>query len=328
MTRKLRCSAVALGAAVALVLSGCSGSDNSATTSAGANGLEKTTIKIGAIPIPDSVAVYIAKNKGYFQQEGLTVEPVVITGGAAAMPQLLSGALDVTLQNYVSGLVAVSQGKKIKLVADASQGAPNTFNVMIPKDSPIKTVADLKGKTVAVNTLNNIGTLAVETQLKVAGLTKADIKYKEVPFPDMPNALNTGLADAAWMVEPFITSSQTTLGFRKLADTMTGQTENFPISGWSVTEEWAQKYPKTLAAFQRAVAKASKDVATDRKELENALPTYTKIDAKTASVITPLTYPTELTANRLQKVADLLLEYQYIKSPIDVKSVIVAPPAG
>ncbi|MGN9838693.1 ABC transporter substrate-binding protein [Nonomuraea sp. H19] len=328
MTRKLRCSAVALGVAVALVLTGCSGSGSSASPSAGPNGLEKTTIKVGAIPIPDSVSLYVAMSKGYFKQEGLTVEPVTITGGAAAMPQLLSGALDATLQNYVSGLVAVSQGKKIKLIADASQGAPNTFNIMVPKDSAIKTVADLKGKTVAVNTLNNIATLAVETQLKVAGLTKADVNYKEIPFPEMGNALKTGLADAGWMVEPFITSTQTTDGFRKLADTMTGQTENFPISGWSVTEEWAQKYPKTVAAFQRAIAKALKDLSTDRKELEKALPLYTKIDAKTASVITPLAYPTELTANRLQKVADLLLEYEYIKSQIDVKSVIVAPPAG
>jgi NitT/TauT family transport system substrate-binding protein len=328
MTRKLRCSAVALGVAVALVLTGCSGSGSSASPSAGPNGLEKTTIKVGAIPIPDSVSLYVAMSKGYFKQEGLTVEPVTITGGAAAMPQLLSGALDATLQNYVSGLVAVSQGKKIKLIADASQGAPNTFNIMVPKDSAIKTVADLKGKTVAVNTLGNIATLAVETQLKVAGLTKADVNYKEIAFPDMGNALKTGLADAGWMVEPFITSTQTTDGFRKLADTMTGQTENFPISGWSVTEEWAQKYPKTVAAFQRAIAKALKDLSTDRKELEKALPLYTKIDAKTASVITPLAYPTELTANRLQKVADLLLEYEYIKSQIDVKSVIVAPSAG
>ncbi|TMR90282.1 transporter substrate-binding domain-containing protein [Nonomuraea basaltis] len=291
--------------------------------------MEKSTIKVGAIPIPDSVSLYVAINKGYFKQEGLTVEPVTITGGAAAMPKLMSGELDATLQNYVSGLVAFSKGQKIKLVAEASQGAPNTFNIMVPKDSPINTVADLKGKTVAVNTLNNIATLAVETQLKVAGLTKDDVKYKEVAFPDMGNALTNGLADAGWMVEPFITTTQSTQGFRKLADTMTGQTENFPISGWSVTEAWAQKNPKTVAAFQRAIAKALKDLSTDRKELEKALPTYTKIDAKTASVITPLAYPTELTANRLQKVADLLLEYKYIESQIDVKSIIVpAPPAG
>ncbi|WP_240777836.1 ABC transporter substrate-binding protein [Nonomuraea basaltis] len=329
MTRKLRCSAVALGVAVALVLTGCSSSDSSTSASAGANGLEKSTIKVGAIPIPDSVSLYVAINKGYFKQEGLTVEPVTITGGAAAMPKLMSGELDATLQNYVSGLVAFSKGQKIKLVAEASQGAPNTFNIMVPKDSPINTVADLKGKTVAVNTLNNIATLAVETQLKVAGLTKDDVKYKEVAFPDMGNALTNGLADAGWMVEPFITTTQSTQGFRKLADTMTGQTENFPISGWSVTEAWAQKNPKTVAAFQRAIAKALKDLSTDRKELEKALPTYTKIDAKTASVITPLAYPTELTANRLQKVADLLLEYKYIESQIDVKSIIVpAPPAG
>jgi NitT/TauT family transport system substrate-binding protein len=328
MTRKLRCSAVALGVAVALTLTGCGGSETSASPSAGANGLEKTTIKVGAIPIPDSVSLYIAKNKGYFKEEGLTVEPVVITGGAAAMPQLLSGALDATLQNYVSGLVAVSKGQKIKLVAEASQGAPNTFNIMVPKDSPIKTVADLKGKTIAVNTLGNIATLAVETQLKVAGLTKDDVNYKEIAFPEMGNALKTGLADAGWMVEPFITTTQSTEGFRKLADTMTGQTENFPISGWSVTEEWAQKYPKTLAAFQRAISRAQELASRDRSVIETTLPAYTLIDVKTASEITLGAYPSRLDPVRLQNLADLMLEYKYIRRPVDVTSVIATHPDG
>ncbi|WP_246147952.1 ABC transporter substrate-binding protein [Nonomuraea turkmeniaca] len=328
MTRKLRCNAVALGVAVALVLTGCGGSDNSANTSANSKGLEKTTIKVGALPIPDPVALYIANAKGFFKEEGLTVEPVTITGGAAALPQIESGALDISQTNYVSTFLAVSKGKKIKLVADSYQAGPNTFNIMVPKDSPIKTVADLKGKTIMVNNLNNIATLAVETQLKVAGLTKADVKFAEKPFPEMGAAVNSGQADAGWITEPFITATQSGLGFRKLVDTMTGQTENLPIAGWMATEEWAQKYPKTLAAFQRAIAKAQQLASTDRKEIEKMLPTYTKIDAKTASVITLGSYPSELNENRLQKVADLMLEYGYITSPIDVKSVIAAPSAG
>jgi NitT/TauT family transport system substrate-binding protein len=328
MTRNLRCYAVALGVTVALTLTGCGGSENSATTATGSKGLEKTTIKVGALPIPDAVSLYIANAKNFFKDEGLTVEPQTITGGAVAIPMIEGGQLDISQTNYVSTFLAVSKGKKIKLVGDAYQAGPNTFNIMVKKDSPIKTVADLKGKTILVNNLNNVATLAVETQLKVAGLTKTDVKFAEKPFPEMGNAVNTGQADAAWITEPFITANQSALGFQKLADTMTGQTENLPIAGWMATEEWAQKYPKTLAAFQRAISKAQQLASTDRKEIEAMLPTYTKIDAKTTSVITLGTYPSELNVNRLQKVADLMTEYGYLTSPIDVKSVIAAPAAG
>jgi NitT/TauT family transport system substrate-binding protein len=327
MTGKLRCRAIAVGVSVALALTGCGASDDTANTAGNSNGLEKTTIKVGHLPIPDPVGLYIAQTKGFFKEEGLTVEPEIITGGAAAIPQIENGSLDIAMTNYVSTFVAVEQGKKIKLIADMYQAAPNTFNIMVPKDSPIKTVADLKGKTVLVNNLNNIGQLAVTTQLKVAGLTAEDVKFVEKPFPDMGNAVNSGQADACWITEPFITANQSQLGFRKLADTMTGQMADFPIAGWMVSDEWAAKHPKTLAAFQRAIQKAQALASSDRKEIETQLPTYTAIKADVASVITLGVYPSELSANRLQKVADVMLEYGYLKNAIDVNSIIVTPPS-
>ncbi|SEG88613.1 NitT/TauT family transport system substrate-binding protein [Nonomuraea solani] len=327
MTRKVRRRTLMLGIAATLLIAGCSGNGGSAASSGG-NGLEKPTIKVGAMPIPDPASLHIAIAKGFFKDEGLTVEAIPITGGAAAGPQIESGALDISQTNYVSTFLAVSQGKKFKLVADMYQAGPNAYNIMVPKDSPIKTVADLKDKTILVNNFRNIATLAVETQLKVAGLTEKDVKYAEKPFPEMGNALQTGQADAAWITEPFITATQSKLGFRKIADTMTGQTEDLPIAGWMASDDWVQKYPKTLAAFQRAIAKAQELASNDRKEIEAMLPKYTRIDAKTASVITLGTYPSALSANRLQKVADLMLEYKYLKSPIDVKSVIAAQTDG
>jgi len=328
MTRTLRRRAFVAGVAVALTLTGCGGGDETASSTASAGGLEKTTIKVGVLPIPDPVALFIANKKGFFKEEGLTVEPVIITGGAAAIPQVENGSLDISQTNYVSTFSAVEAGKKLKLVADMYQAAENNFNIMVPKDSPIKTVADLKGKTILVNNLRNIATLAVTTQLKVAGLTEKDVNFAEKPFPEMGNAIKSGQADAGWITEPFITATQSQLGFRKLADTMTGETENLPIAGWMATDEWVAKHPKTLAAFQRAISKAQEVASSDRKEIEAMLPEYTKIDAQTASVITLGTFPSELNADRLQKVADLMLEYGYLKKPIDVKSIIAAPPSA
>ncbi|MBT2224953.1 ABC transporter substrate-binding protein [Nonomuraea sp. NEAU-A123] len=327
MTRTLRCRALTLGAAVALTLTACGGNSDS-PESANSKGLEKTVITVGALPIPDSASIYIANAKGFFKEEGLTVKPQIIAGGASSLPQVKNGQLDIMQNNYVSIFGAVSQGEKLKVVADMYQAGPNAFAIMVPKDSAIKKVADLKGKTILINNLRNVGTLAVTTQLKVAGLTEKDVHFAEKPFPDMGAALASHQADACWTPEPFITANESKLGFRTLADTMTGEAEDLPMAGWMTTDEWVKKNPKTMAAFQRAVAKAQALASSNRKEIEAILPTYTKIDAKTASVITLGTYPSALSANRLQKVVDLMVEYQYLKSPIDVNSIIVAPPAG
>ncbi|WP_084961393.1 ABC transporter substrate-binding protein [Thermoactinospora rubra] len=326
MTPRSRGLAIATALLSSLLLAACGGGDDTGTSATSGSGkLEKTTIKVGALPIPDPAALYVANKKGFFKEEGLTVEPVTIQGGAAALPQIKSGALDISHTNYVSTFLAASKGEKIKIVGDVYQAAPNTFNLMVPKDSPLQSVADLKGKTILVNTLKNIGTLSVEATLKVAGLTAADVKFVEKPFPEMGNALLAGQGDAAWMTEPGITAAQSKLGFRKLADTMSGETENMPIAAWMATEEWVKNNPNTLAAFQRAIAKAQAIVAKDRKEVEAVLPTYTQIDAKTASVITLGSFPTSLNESRLQRVADLMLAYKYIDKPLDVKSMLAGP---
>ncbi|MFI6319583.1 ABC transporter substrate-binding protein [Nonomuraea sp. NPDC050556] len=320
MTSTFRGGAIAVGLLAALVLSACGGTGSTGSSS---GGLEKTTIKVGALPIPDPAPLYIASAKGFFKEEGLTVEPVIIQGGAAALPQIKSGALDISQTNYVSTFLAASKGEKVKVIGDLYQATPNSFNIMVTKDSPIQTVADLKGKTILVNTFRNIGTLTIEATLKVAGLTAADVKFVEKPFPDMAAALTGGQADAGWMPEPFITATQSGAGFRKIADTMSGETENMAIAAWMATDDWAKKNPKTLAAFQRAMAKAQALAAKDRKEVEAVLPTYTKIDAKTASVITLGSYPTTMNESRLQRVADLMLAYKYIENPLNVKDLLV-----
>ncbi|MEU7985587.1 ABC transporter substrate-binding protein [Streptosporangium canum] len=323
MRFRLAGRAVVAGLAAVLTLSACGGSD-AKTDTASASGLEKTKITIGALPIPDSAALYIANKRGFFQKEGLTVDIQVVQGGAQAQQGLFGGSLDATQTNYVSTFLAASAGNKPKIISDLYQATPNSFNLMVAKDSSIKSPADLKGKKIAVNSLRNIGTLSVTSVLKTHGLTDKDVEFLEFPFPDMAGKLEQGVVDAAWMTEPHLTAVQKNIGAQKLADTMVDSTADFPIAGVIVTEDFANKNPKTVAAFQRAVAEAQKISASDRKAVEEILPTYTKgIDPATAAVITLGTFPTSLDATRLQRVADLMLEQGLLKSKIEAKSLLL-----
>src|SRR5207248_4118271 len=106
-----------------------------------------------------------------------------------------------------------------------------------------------------------------------------------------------------------------------------GATQDFPLTGYGAMTKWVQANPKTLAAFQRAMKKATSEALADRSKVEPLLVKYAKIDEDTAKLLTLPGYGSVLDARRLQRVPDLLLQLGAIPSPIDGNAMI-GPQAG
>ncbi|MFG1755721.1 ABC transporter substrate-binding protein [Streptosporangium sandarakinum] len=285
--------------------------------------VEKNHIVVGGMPIPDAAPLYIAQKRGFFEAEGLTVDIQPIQGASYAIPRLLGGGMDIAILNYITAIQHHSQGAKLRLIADSYQAGPGTFLLMAAKDSPIKSPADLRGKKIAVATFRSIGTLTTEVSLRIHGLTAKDVTLVEIPLPNMPAALEAGTVDACWMAEPFI-HDVGIKGAHEIGDVMSGPTDRFPIAGWGVSEQFAAKNPKTVAAFQRALAKAQRLAAADRGIVTDILPSYTKIDPETAKLITLGTFPTTIKRERLQRVADIMRDYGYLSAPVDVSGMLLS----
>ncbi|TMR21830.1 ABC transporter substrate-binding protein [Nonomuraea turkmeniaca] len=315
--RRVTCGLAVL--ILALVTAACSGA---AEETPPKPVLEKDTIKVGIVPTTDAAPLFIAVNKGFFQQEGLTVEAMTVTGSGAAMPQVMSGSLDLAQTDYVTTFLAGSRGMPIKVVGAMSQAGPDTFGLVARDGSKIESVADLKGKKIAVNNLMGLATLTVTAMLRDAGMEARDVKFVEAPFPEMPANLAARHVDAAWTAEPFLTFGEPRAKLHRVADTMAGRITDMPVGGWMATGDWATENPQTLTAFQRAFTKAQQLAARDRKEVEAVLPTYVKIDRETAAQTSLGTYPTAVDPQRLQRVADLMQQHGYLKSRVDVKTVL------
>jgi NitT/TauT family transport system substrate-binding protein len=314
---------VLLAAPTALLLMTACGSDSSPGD--GGTGPEKTTVTVGYLPAPDFAALFVAQQRGFFRQAGLTVKTQVEAGGATAVPKLASGSLDFSINNYVSAIQASSRGiGPEKVVADAYEVAPRSVGVMVPGDSTIGHPQDLAGKKIAVNTKANFAQLEVTAGLRPYGVTIPESDFVEADYPQMENALKTRSVDAALMIEPFITAAQQSLGARMVLDmgAQAGPAPDLPISAYVTTQKFAKAHPRTVAAFQEAIGKAQQLVARDRKVVESVLPTYTKIAPAMASRIRIARYPTSVSRVRIQRVADLMLEYGYLKSKFDAGSLL------
>ncbi|MGN9838688.1 ABC transporter substrate-binding protein [Nonomuraea sp. H19] len=319
---------VVTGMAVALALSACGGGGGAGSGgTASAGGLEKTQLLIGVVPVPSSAPLFIAEKRGFFQAEGLTVKTEIIQAPQAVMPKILNGSMDAFLTSYVS-LMAINDtgAAKLKLFQHSQEAAPGVAGVVVAKDSPIKTAADLKGKTIAVNVLKALGQTLTNAHLQQAALKPEDVKYVQVPFADQLSALSSGSVDAAWLVEPFLTAAKKS-GATQIIDTTDGVTAGVPIDGWGVSEEWLAKNPKTAAALHRALAKAQEIASSDRKAIDEVVPTYTQIPAEAAAAMTLGKFSLQADKAGVQKLADLLHGYGYLKAKVDVAQ-LFAPPAG
>ncbi|MFD2357263.1 hypothetical protein ACFSTC_60300 [Nonomuraea ferruginea] len=196
---------------------------------------------------------------------------------------------------------------------------------MVGKNSPIKGLGDLKGKHIAVVTLQSVGTLTTEAALKIAGLTADDVRISEMPLPDMIPALQARhhrrrLDDRA--VHHRLPDARRRDTLRRHAGP-DGELADRRLGHHRRLRQGAP--PHEVTSFQRAILKAQAD-AQDRQVITETLPTYTKISPATAATITLGTFPMDLHPDRIQRVADMMLDYQYIKAELDVSRFLMPLP--
>ncbi|MFD9697627.1 ABC transporter substrate-binding protein [Lentzea sp. NPDC059081] len=289
--------------------------------------VEKSRIKIGVLPVVDVAPLHIAIKNGYFRDEGLEIETVTVQGGAAAIPSLIQGGLDITFGNWVS-FIATQAGETakgvggLKLISDAYQAKPGMFMVLVKGNGPIKTMDDLVGKTIAINTLNNISELTTKAVLEANNIDPRKVTLKPMPMPDMEGAIERNTVDAGFMSEPFITKAQRNSGQVTILDAASGPTEGIPIAGYGTTGKFAKEYPNTVAAFQRAMAKGQR-AGSDRATVLALLPDYAGVDRDTAKLVHLGQFPTSLDATRLQRVANLMKTYGLLQSDLEVGPMLV-----
>jgi NitT/TauT family transport system substrate-binding protein len=154
----------------------------------------QTKIKVGTVRSTVIGGVVSAQARGYFKDAGLDVDVALIDASAAFMPALATNELNVVEGGISASLFnGVAQGLPIKIVFD-STSTPINHSLMLRNDlkNEIKSIRDLKGRTVAVNAPNSIALYEVTRILESADLTINDVQTKVIPFAHMAVAFHQG----------------------------------------------------------------------------------------------------------------------------------------
>ncbi len=282
-------------------------------------------LRVGIMPIADCLQIFVADAKGYFKDEGLTVEMPRLAGGAAIAPAVEGGTLELGWSNVVSIALAHEQGFDYVFI---TPGATETegfrpHRIMVAADSPARGPKDLEGKTVAVNTLANIPYVAAASWMQGAGVALDKVKFVEIPFPNMEAALKTKRVDAAVMLEPFVTASLAAGSTRVL------EAEPFKVFGrrnliasWFAKKSWVEKNPQQARAFARAIGRATRFILANPVEARQILVANTRLSKELAEKITLPAFEESLSEADIQTVVDVTAKLGLLKKAFPAKAII------
>lgn len=148
------------------------------------------------------------------------------------------------------------------------------------------------------------------------------MRYVTVPFPRIDSELRRGKVAAAWLVEPFLTEAEESLGAVPVVDPTSGPTGGFPLDGYFTTAAFARAHPAAVRVFRRAIDQAQA-AAAHPQNVVDVLPGYISVSKQTASLITLPTYPTAVQPRRLQYVADLMYRAGMLRSKLSASTLVV-----
>ncbi|MCU1425006.1 MAG: nitrate transporter substrate-binding protein, partial [Microbacteriaceae bacterium] len=193
--------------------------------------------------------------------------------------------------------------------------------VVVPADSDIQGPADLAGKTVSVNNLANIGDTTIRYVVDQAGGDQSSIKFVEVPFPDAPAALANNQVDAAWILDPFLTTALDE-GARVVSWNYVEVDPMLDIAGYFSTEQYIGDNKEVADAFQSAMNKSLEYAQANPEEVRRIVGTYTEMPDEVLARITLPAFRVEFDRDAATKLGEAATDYGTLKKAPDLDALL------
>jgi len=275
-----------------------------------------TPLRIGTLKIASQADVGAAIRQGIFKKHGLDVKISFFNTGAESIPAMQGGAVDVVLAIPGIGMTAIDRGIEITCVFQdevAHAGPPDSASVQVLEASPIRSLAELRGKKVGVGGLSTQNTLSVKMLLEKAGVDLNSVAFSEVPFPAMANALKAGHVDAVNPIDPFTTQLRLS-GGRVLSYNYVESIPGMPVGVYWAKNAFIKANPQVIEAFIASMKEAGDYLRADEKRARDEIADFTKMDRGILDQMPLIGWDYNIKLDKWQAVVELTARYVGIKA--------------
>ena len=289
-------------------------------------------VRMGVLPIFISAPMFIAQEKGYFSQAGVEVEMSTLWVASELIAAMASGDMDGAAGGFgPAQMNAVNQGVlDVKLIAPLHSERPPVITPLVVRkslydDGTVRSVADLKGRRVAINSKGSAVEYWFYAALATGGLTPNDVDVVVLPFQDAIVAMQNGAIDGALIGEPDVTRAE-------LDGTIARLSEDFDVGDFQVTAVYFKtaflnQHREAMERFLAAYLQGARDLEgagyRDPANVE-ILAKYTRNPPDIVAVArTPFHDPDgRVHVEDFQKMQEFFVAQGYVKSPIDINAVV------
>ncbi len=266
----------------------------------------------------------VLKKFGWLEQEfkadNIPIKWVQSAGSNRALEYLNSGSVDFGSTAGLAAVLSRANGNPIKGVYIFSR--PEWTALLVPKDSPIKSIKDLKGKKIAA-TKGTDPYLFLLRSLHLEGLKKSDIEHVSLQHADGRAALEQGRVDAWAGLDPLMAASEVDAGSKIIYRNVAFNTYGF----LNTTEAFAKQYPEHVKRVISAYEKARKWIIANPDETAKIISDEAKLSLAVAKLqltrndfSNPVPGAEQIKA--FKSAASILVEEELVRKGTDVNHVI------
>ena len=284
----------------------------------------RTSVRVASAPDEDILGTLWGIQSGIFQKNGLDVEMRLSNSGAAVAAGVIGGSTDIGKSSMFSLISAHLRGLPIQLVAAAAVYNTKfaTVGLLVKKDSPIRIAADLNGKTISVQALNDQYAVAVKAWADQHGGDSSTLHFLELPNSAAAQAIDAGRVDAAATTNPILSEAIATGTVQMIAHPFDGIAPYFIQAAYFCTADYARQNRDTIERFARALDESSSYVNGHHAQTAQALSNFTKVPLDVITHMTRTQLAAKIDPAGIQPVIDSAFKYKAIDRSFDAKEMI------
>jgi NitT/TauT family transport system substrate-binding protein len=280
-----------------------------------------STLLLAGVPEDSITPVLYGVQSGLFKKNGIDVQVSPERSGPAIVAGVAGGAYQIGKSSITPLILAHVKGLPFVIVAPAGvySATAQIDGMFVKTDSPIKTGADLNGKTFGVYGIGDIYTISARAWVEKAGGDPSTIKFVELPISAMVEAIASGRVDAGAMNEPAVEVALTNPKLKLISHPFTSVAPRFLYTAWFASTPWAAAHRKELDAFGRSMREAATYANAHHAETVDMISKFTSVDADTIRKMTRVDQGVANDPALVQPVIDEMAKAKAIPAAFDAK---------
>jgi ABC-type nitrate/sulfonate/bicarbonate transport system substrate-binding protein len=285
---------------------------------------ERTAIVVAGLPEDSATPVLYGISSGAFARAGLDVTMQGQRSGSAVASGVAGGTYQIGKISMYPLILAHAKGIPFVIVAGGGLSTPQNpiTGLLARPDSPIKTPADLKGKTVGVGSLTDMFSLTMRAWMDKHGVDPTSLKMVEIPISALGAAIAEGRVDAGAANEPILSGALATGKVHLVSRMVDAIAPRYMFTAWCAMRSWADANRSACERFARVVRESATYINAHPAETVADISKFTGINPAVIRKMQRTEAATTLDPAEVQPVIDLIAHFKEIPAAFSAKDLI------